>query len=872
VALEETEKHVEAGAIYDIFIAEFPQSELITEVRMRKAETILRAGDFAAAAKIFGEVAAVPNFAMADHAMFRQAYCLTRLNQLAEAAALYGKLVETFPKSERVNISDATLAAGRCYYRADKLPEASDWFLRVRKLQDNNAYEAAHWECRIFLKTQQAAKAEELAAKYLPSAVDKEYLVALKLDQADAVYEQPAKRADSVALYAKIAAEHAQHALASQALYNAAFTALELKKFPEGSQHATEFFKAYPQDKLLPDVKYVAAECLLQQNKAPEAEAAYKELIASHGMHAEINVWKIRHALALYLQKKYAEVIAALSPLELPVAEQKAEAQYLIGVSHFYSDKFAEAEKALELANQTAPKWRQADETLLVLSRARRKLENTKGAQETVSKLIAEFPESKLLDQAHYRLGEYHYAVEDFKNALAEYDLLLKNYPQSTFVPFALYGKGWSHIKLKEFAPASQAFSTLLEKYPDHSLVGDTKFARSMSRRLEGNFQASVEDATAFLATNPQGNAKADILYERGLAEVGLNKNDAAVVTFEAILKEHPQYAGLDKVLYELGWANKTLNKAEPALANFAKLSTDFPMSPLAGEAFFHVAEDQYTQKKYPEALKTYAQAKERAGQSELGEKSTYKLGWSNYQLKQYEPAFKEFSEQLQKYPQGPLVNDALFMQGEALFKQDKYAEALPVFQKALQVKLSNPAMEVLAYLHGGQSASQLKQWDAAIQLLTEVPKRFPESPYVAESYYETGYAHQNANKPEEALKQYAIAAEKSRGEVGARARFMSGEVFFTQQKYKEAIQEFQRGMYGFGGENATPEVKNWQAKCGYEAGRCCEVQIATATDATVKAKLITDGKKFYTFAAEKLPEAPVGAEAKKRLEVLSKL
>jgi TolA-binding protein len=284
------------------------------------------------------------------------------------------------------------------------------------------------------------------------------------------------------------------------------------------------------------------------------------------------------------------------------------------------------------------------------------------------------------------------------------------------------------------------------------------------------------------------------------------------------------------------------------------------------------VAEDQYAQKKYADALKTYAQAKERAGQSELGEKSTYKLGWANYQQKQYEPAFKEFSEQLQKYPQGPLANDALFMQGESLFKQNKYAEALPVFQKSLQVKLSNPAMEVLAYLHGGQSASQLKQWDVAVQLLSEVPKRYAESPYVAEAYYEIGFAQQSANQVEEALKSYATAADKSRGEVGARARFMSGEAYFAQQKYTEAIQEFQRGMYGFGGENAPPEVKNWQAKCGYEAGRCCEVQIPTATDAAVKAKLVADGRKFYGFAAEKLPESPVGMEAKKRLEALSKL
>ena len=78
VAQEEQNEFAAAGATYDSFLKEFATSPLASEVKMRKAETVLQAGDVATAAKMFGEVAALKDFAAADHALSRQADCLAR--------------------------------------------------------------------------------------------------------------------------------------------------------------------------------------------------------------------------------------------------------------------------------------------------------------------------------------------------------------------------------------------------------------------------------------------------------------------------------------------------------------------------------------------------------------------------------------------------------------------------------------------------------------------------------------------------------------------------------------------------------------------------------------------------------------------------
>lgn len=872
VAQEELTKYAEAGATYDLFLKECEKSDLITEVRMRKAETILQKGDYAAAEKTFGEVAAVPNFALADHALFREAFCLTKLDRFNEAGALYAKIVDTYPKSERVNIADAVLAAGRCFYRGDNLPEAAKWLDKTLTANPPAAPEAAHWLARVHLRDKKPADAEAIAAKY--AAMPGDYQAALLMDQADAVYETTDRKAESIALYAKVAKDHAKSPLAPQALYNAAYASLDTKKFEEGLKFAAEFVKSFPEDKLLAEVKYVQAECLMQTNKPAEAAAIYKELTSKNATHAEIDVWRVRLALAMYLQKEYAEVVAFLTPLVpgFKTPEQKAEALYMIGVSQFYVDKLAEARDALTQSLTTAPKWRQADETLLVLSRVQRKLDQTKEAIVTVNKLITDFPTANSLDQAHYRLGEYLYAGDDFKGAAAEYDAVVAKWPTSAFVPYALYGKGWSQLKLKDFSGATLAFTTLLAKHPQHALSADAYFARALSRREEKDFPGAIEDLEAFLKSNPSPDKRSDALYERGLAEVGLKKFDAAVATFEELLKTGDKYPGLDKALYELGWAKKSQDKNTEALIFFARLANEHPESPFAGEAYFHVAEDQYDKKQFAEAVKIYTLAKQKASSEELGEKATYKLGWSNFQLKQYEPALAEFSEQLTKFGKGPLVADAIFMKAECLFRQDKFKEAWPVYQEAFKQKYTSPAMEVLVLLHGGQSASQLKQYDQAISLLTSIPSKFPETPYLAETFYELGAAKQNAKRADEAAKDYTTAAEKSRGEVGARARFMLGELYFEQKNFVEAIREFQRAMYGYGGDAAAPETKNWQAKSGFEAGRCAEVQIGSAKDAATKTKSIEDAKKFYGYVVEKHPSHELAAEAKKRLDVVGKL
>lgn len=889
VTQEELGRYAQSGRVYDVYLKEFGDSPLATEVRMRKAETVLQAGLAAKAdgkaeeasqllsdaERAFAETTSVAGFISADHALYRQAYCALRQDEFARAAGLYARIPAEFPESTYV--SEARLAAGRGYYKAQQMAEATTWLQQVLRADDADTPEAAHWLCRIYLTGGEASKAEELAAATLPKAAQSDYLVYLKIDQADALYESPERREEAVQLYVKIAADHADHDQAPQARYNAAFGALELKKYDAALDQVRQFLKSFGSHALAPDARFVACEAYLLTNQHEPAEKGYRELISSHADHRDLEAWRIRLGLCLYLQKKYEAVVTELSGglAMLKQPANVAEAQYLIGASHFHQNEFEPASTAFEASIASDARWRQADEALLLLSRAQRGLNQLERAQETIRQLLRDFPGSKLLDQAHFRLGEYLYAAANYPAAVAQYDLVLKEFEGSPFAPYAIYGQGWSHLKAKDYGAGAESFTRLLAQHPDHSLAAETLLGRAMCRRQLGLLKETIDDLENFVKTGPEREPLSNARYELGLAKVGLKDFAAATSTFRQLLAEDQDYASAEQVRYELAWALKSGDKSEEALAEFRKLAAGSPTSALAAEARFHIGEHHYDMKQFQEAIASYDTAKAGAGSGELAEKVCYKLGWAQFQLEQYDLAMQQFDEQLASHSAGPLAADASFMKAECSFKKGDYQAAFPAFEAARQqtenAKQVTDLIRVLVLLHGGQSAIQLKQWDIGRQWLDEIPERYPESPYLAEALYERGRAQHKLNKLEEAAKDFEQAAAKSRSLVGASARFMAGEVYFQQKQHAKAIAQFQRVMFGYGAENAPDTIKSWQARAGYEAGRCAEVQIEGEKNAQRKSELIAESKKWYEYVVNKHPQSDLVEEAKKRLAVLAK-
>jgi len=871
VTLEELQKYAEAQKAYDAFLASYADNPLATEVTMRKGEALLQQNQFAEAEKLFQQASQQEGFELADHAMYRLAYCALQRDELMKAGNAYARIPLDFPQSSYA--PEATMLAGRCYYRAERLDDAARWLAAAGRRGGEYEVEAAHWLARVYLQQGKPAEAEALAKAILPKASGNAFLVDLKMDLADAFYEQPGRTQESISLYERIAKDHPDTPEAPQALYNAAFAALETRDFAKASSLSDQFEKQYPQDESRLDAMYVGAEAKLQTDQLAEAEKALKTLINEGKSRPEAARWRLRLALTQYLQNKFADVEKTVASVRstLKDADLLAQANYLVGASAFQQGELDKAQKALEASVKASTSWAQADEARLMLSRTLHAKGNTSGAIEEARRIVSSYPKSQILDQVHFRLGEFLFAAGRYDDAAAAYAEVISKSPKSTLVPHALYGQAWAYLKQPNPAKADAAFGELIGKHGGHELIVDAYTGRAIARRSEGKFQEAIDDLNQVIAKSKDTGQKLEAEYLKGVSLVDAKNPAEAEKVFTSIHQQDPQFASDDKVLYELAWAQRAQGKMDAANGSFQQLAKAHPKSPLAAEAMYHVGESYYAKDNFAEAETWYTSSANQAKAPEIGEKALYKQAWSQYQQGKTKEALDRFGSQIAKYPNGSLASDAIFMQGECFYKDKQYDAALDSYSRVDPKRLSSDEMQSLLMLNAGQAASQQKLWGEAKKWFTQLVEQLPNSPLLGETYYELGWANYNEKNTPEAITYFDKAAGESRGLAGARARFMLGEIYFEQKKYDEALGQFKRVVYGFGGEQSLESVKPWQAKCAYEIGRCNEVQIRIAS-AAQKAEFIEEAKKFYSLVVQRYPQAPEAKLAQARLDALAQL
>ena len=822
-----------------------------------------------------------------EEARFQQAFCESRLGRFEKSANLYESIAQN-PKSPRA--TQSLVNAGRNYINADQLDKATLVLEKSTATDSQYAAEAAHWLAdEIYLKSEpvQAQKAYDLSTTWIAKTTEslktdasdakKSALVSLKMDQANAIYAMPQRRKESITLYQAIVANHADHALAPQSLYNAAFASLETGDFKAAIEQSAAFENAYAQSDYLSDTLEIKADALMLNEQPELAVGVFDQLVSKFADDKKVPVWKLGAARGLYIQKKYQPSIDKLQPIvnSMTDTNKKAETLHWIGSSQFQLKDFANAANSLSSCAQLTDQWRRADETLLTLCKSQMANKQIDAGKQTASSMIAKFPKSPLLSDLYYHLGRQAYEADQFEEAIKNFDQINQNYSDSRFAPYALYDAAWSQMELKKFDESQELFATLMAKFPKHELAIKSKVGRGASLRKTGNTEASIAELKEYIATgNPTGPSKSNALFEIGLNQVELKKWDDAVGTFKQLISEFPDSPKLDRFYYELAWAYNSKSEKEKGLEYFTKLTTEKPDSPLAGESNFHVGTAAYDAGKYDDAAKAYSACLNSKAEDHVREKAAYKLAWANYKQDRFKPALDAFTTQTDSFPKGDLYTDGLFMVAESQFRLKDHPAALAAYQKAQPIVNASttvePKIKWLTMLHGSQSANQSGQYDAAIKLASGMENSKADITYKQDASLELGTAYAALKKPEQAMEYYRKAAENL-GRTGARARCMIGDIHFANKNFEKAVNEFKLVFFGFGGPQAAADVKPWQAYAIYEAARCSFVQVKDAP-AESKQKLIDESIRQFEYLVKNYPEDKLAPEAKRQLETLAKL
>lgn len=93
-------------------------------------------------------------------------------------------------------------------------------------------------------------------------------------------------------------------------------------------------------------------------------------------------------------------------------------------------------------------------------------------AKRAFKAFIEKYPDSPLLPNAWYWLGEVNYVNKGFKTAVDQFSKVVQQYPQSNKAPDAALKLGYCHYELGEWSKARDALEIVTERYPDHPAAG----------------------------------------------------------------------------------------------------------------------------------------------------------------------------------------------------------------------------------------------------------------------------------------------------------------------------------------------------------------------------------------------------------------
>ncbi len=208
---------------------------------------------------------------------------------------------------------------------------------------------------------------------------------------------------------------------------------------------------------------------------------------------------------------------------------------------------------------------------------ARQTLGQEKESENLYLQLVAKYPNSILVPDAHLALGEIAFGRNQFAGALAHFDAI-RAYPKSRVYPYGLYKAAWTQYNMRDAAKG-------LKKLEEVVAFGKYVAANRIDARLDLRKEALNDMTLFFEDVYPSKDAFAYFKEQAGDQEVGpillrmgtlyerhSRFNDQRVV-LDKFIEELPKSPLLPKVHNDLVLAYDHLREKDKSVQRLAKFS-----------------------------------------------------------------------------------------------------------------------------------------------------------------------------------------------------------------------------------------------------------------------------------------------------------
>lgn len=522
-----------------------------------------------------------------------------------------------------------------------------------------------------------------------------------------------------------------------------------------------------------------------------------------------------------------------------PTSEEAYTLRYALAQALYFAFKFEEAAATYERVRDDKEEKKFQTESALG---AFRSLENAIAQQRLP---VPELPKPAK-DGAGMEGGNAVIPFPDYRRRFVDsgnrFLELSPKHAESPNVASILAELYYRHKDLKE---ARTRFQRILDDWPSHPgalnaarllvdsyrIEQDWTNVEKWSRRLlamkiaEGSDRRALEEELGKLQTGA--------LFKRAEALQKEGKYDDAAKEYVRLVDENPNAEFADKALYNAGRNYEQIRKWDSATKAFEKLLTRYKASPLADKALFRIAQNSENFFEFDRAVQAYLRLYREFPQSDKRSFSLYNAALSLENDQRYAEGARYFIQFANEFPQQEDAAPSFFRAATLYQKGKRYADARRTYEQFISKYGGDPRYRGLAIDAQAKIAESYGQQGNKRAQLREQRR-------IIEAYERSGFP---AGSPP------ALAA--------ARARFAEIEVDFeefrarkvtgTAQRQGELIIELVKFMNRLEGDYKSLSkyrILDWYLAALFRVGQLYQLLSQKMLDAPVPAEIATQEEK----------------------------
>ncbi len=147
---------------------------------------------------------------------------------------------------------------------------------------------------------------------------------------------------------------------------------------------------------------------------------------------------------------------------EIALGTAKLE-QRIAQMEQYLSIEGKNRQKAVQREQEPQPK---TDKQLYTSARQAYDNGEMDKARQTFQSLIQKYPQSEMVDNAQFWIGESYFREKWYERAILEYQTVIEKYPKGNKVPAAMLKQGMALLQIGEKSSARLILQELVKKYP----------------------------------------------------------------------------------------------------------------------------------------------------------------------------------------------------------------------------------------------------------------------------------------------------------------------------------------------------------------------------------------------------------------------